>query len=185
MSTVLKTVSLKLYPEVADRFEALSQQAEAATKGAFLETLLENYENPRKQTVKDPDDAHTIFRLQGEADLQTETIRKLQEELQKAHEAIESMEAQPPVEKIVEVEKQLAEGEFAVKPHPFVMHLIDDCCKLQTQKTGKQVTPSRFLQELFWNHMQNPRANHLPRIYTASELAALQKKFTEKQPADV
>lgn len=185
MSTVLKTVSLKLYPEVADRFEALCQQAEAATKGAFLETLLENYENPRKQTVKDPDDAHTIFRLQGEADLQAETILQLQADLEKAQTTIAELETRPPVEKIVEVEKQLTEGEFAVKPHPFVMHLIDDCCKLQTQKTGKQVTPSRFLQELFWNHMQNPRANHLPRIYTASELAALQKKFTEKQPADV
>lgn len=185
MSTTLKTISLKLYSEVAERFEALSQQAEASTKGAFLETLLENYENPRKQVVKDPEDAHTIFRLQGEVQLHTETISQLREQLHQLQSQYEVLSAQSPVEKIVEVEKQLDEGEFTVKPHPFLMHLINDCCTLQSKKTGKEISPARFLQELFWNHMQNPRANHLPRVYTSSELAELQKKFTEKPTSDV
>lgn len=180
MTAILKSISLKVYPEVAERFEALCQQAEAPTKGAFFETLIENFENPRKVTTKDPDDEHTIFRLNGEVTLLTETNQQLKTDLEAANEALMN---QQPIEreviKEVEVERPLDEGEFIVKPHPFIMHLINECCALQSKKTGKEVSPSRFLQELFWNHMQNPRANHLPRIYTASELTALQKKFTE------
>jgi len=69
MEGTLQTLQIKAYQEVIDRFNLLLSEAETAsgtrttTRGQFLETLLENYENPRKVNIRE-DTAETLSRLE-------------------------------------------------------------------------------------------------------------------------
>lgn len=204
-------ITIKTTAEIRDAFNDLKELLEAGTSSEVLKILLDTYNHPRKIEVSKPEDleriknleltygdlraayekqkeANDLLRAEKQDLLDTvdknrldfeEAIGRFEKEKQELNRALEERPAE-----VVEVEKPLLPTQLLIELHPVVLDLVNECAALESQRKKKDVSPSRFLGELFWNDVQNPSANHLPRTYSSAELRARVNRYnSQNEPA--
>jgi hypothetical protein len=180
----LEVLSVKVYPEVKQKFTELFELAETGTQGSFVELLLEHFENPRKIEVEKEENVQLINSLKQrnselEIDLEAIEVTRVEQEneIEQLNIKIAELEGREP-EKI-EIEKKLEANQFIITAHPFIAEILNEICTLESKRKKQEIKPERLLLELFWNVIQNPTVNHLPKVYTSSELRMKMKKHEQ------
>ena len=67
------------------------------------------------------------------------------------------------------------EGAIIVKPNPVSLHFL----KEMAEKTKTE--PGKILEKLFFDDLQNPRANNLPYTVTASRIREVLNELKPKE----
>jgi len=165
----MESLQLKLYKETKDLYEKLREESDTKTADQFLASLLENYQNPRKITIPNPDNRITITRLE-------ETYNQLQDENDRMQKKITELtayaeELQQAVESAV-----LPADMITVRLDPFTRHLLDVCSEMETKRTGSEVTHGDILTMLFRYQVKDGPGDYLPRRWSNSELRRIHEE---------
>lgn len=160
-------------------FGELAYEAGATTSRSFVETLMDAYQNPHE----DADSAATIIAMEKQiADLKGE-IAAYEATQQNEEAEIEDLklqlatarnEANDNAAKAQKIETD-TEGCIIIKPNPVSSYFLNE----MAEKTG--TTPGAILERLFFDSIQNPRANHLPYTVEPGRIRKVMEELKQKQ----
>ena len=172
-------INLSPGSETHRRFAQLMREAGAATARAFIETLMDAYQNPHE----DAESAETIIAMEKQIDGLTVKIAAYEVEKKNNEAKIEDLkmqlatarnEANDNAAKAQQIQTS-TEGCIIVKPNPVVAFFLNE----MAQKQG--TTPAKILERLFIDDLQNPRANNLPYSVTASRIREVMDELKQQQ----
>lgn len=172
-------INLSPGSETHRRFAQLMREAGAATARAFIETLMDAYQNP----PEDADSAATIIAMEKQiGDLKGEIAaheatrqnQELEIEDLKLQLATARNEANDNAAKAMQIQTS-TEGCIIVKPNPVSAYFLNEMA--EKEKT----TPAKILERLFIDDLQNPRANNLPYTVESSRIREVMKELKNNQ----
>lgn len=179
-------INLSPGSETHRRFAQLMREAGAATARAFIETLMDAYQNP----PEDADSAATIIAMEKQIGKLTTENKTYGEMIQTKDEKISDLEAkldeanrtanenavngQGKQAQIENLQKQM-EGAIILKPNPVSAYFLNEMA--EKEKT----TPGKILERLFIDDLQNPRANNLPYTVESSRIREVMKELKNNQ----
>lgn len=172
-------INLSPGSETHRRFAQLMREAGAATARAFVETLMDAYQNP----PEDADSAATIIAMEKQiADMKGEIAaheatrqnQELEIEDLKQQLATARNEANDNAAKAMQIQTS-TEGCIIVKPNPVSAYFLNEMA--EKEKT----TPAKILERLFIDDLQNPRANNLPYTVESSRIREVMKELKNNQ----
>ncbi|MEI6574787.1 MAG: hypothetical protein WCO63_01260 [Bacteroidota bacterium] len=188
----MEVIQIKVYPEAKATYEKLRAESDAATAGAFFDTLMEAYQHPRKIEVSKPEDLATIAHL-------TETFDQLQDKQNGLLQEIESLRHQ--VEENAVLQTRISELEAAadeliaaaesaaipsdclvVKFDKMEMALLAEMAGIETKRVGKEVSPQIVVNRLVYHQIVDGPGDWLPRTYTRRELVAKNAELHKPTP---
>lgn len=146
------------------RFARLLAASGAPSARAFVEILLDAYENP----VAGTDNTSVVESLRNEiAEMKVEAMgkdRKIEDLEQRLSDAIN--DAKDGLGKQLQLEELMerTDGAIIIKPHPVTAHFLNE----MAERTGS--TPARILESLYLADLQNPTVNNLPYTVTSREI---------------
>ena len=173
-------INLSPGSETHRRFAELMRETGAMTARSFVEMLMDSYQSPHT------DNSEAIAQLQSEKDElnntchnqeitiaeQKEEIADLKEKLEAANKtanenATNGLGKQLQIE---ELQKKL-DGAVIVKLNPVSRFFL-------AEMAGKtQVPPEKILEKLFFDDLQNPRANNLPYTVSGSRIREVMEEL--------
>lgn len=172
-------INLSPGSETHRRFAQLMREAGAAKARAFIETLMDAYQNP----PEDADSAATIIAmekqigdLKGEIAAYEATQQNNEAEIDdlKLQLATARNEANDNAAKAMQIQTS-TEGCIIVKPNPVSAYFLNEMA--EKEKT----TPAKILERLFIDDLQNPRANNLPYTVESSRIREVMKELKNNQ----
>lgn len=172
-------INLSPGSETHRRFAQLMREAGAATARAFIETLMDAYQNP----PEDADSAATIIAMEKQIKDLNVHIDRLNVELGEKEGNIDDLklqlatarnEANDNAAKALKIETA-TEGAIIVKPTPVSAYFLNEMAEKQ------QTTPAKILERLFIDDLQNPRANNLPYTVESSRIREVMKELKNNQ----
>lgn len=184
-----KPFTVRIYQEDIDRFERLASEMDVNTNGGAFRNLMDFYENPPKNIVRDnPVLVQRNAELEAEIEAKANEITELRAKLDAANNTINSngeagTRLQLEIDRLKEENNTLRTtpqqspyyvgGELPAVP----MYFLHKMAKLQSAKDKKERTPFWILANNFIQDLQNPLSNHLPMIVSSDELRAAQKDY--------
>lgn len=172
-------INLSPGSETHRRFGELAYEAGATTSRSFIETLMDAYQNP----PKDSDSATTIISMEQQiADLKSE-IASYEATQQNNEAEIEDLklqlatarnDANDNAAKAQQIQTA-TEGAIIVKPNPVSAYFLNEMA--EREKT----TPAKILERLFIDDLQNPRANNLPYTVSSSRIREVMDELKPQQ----
>lgn len=172
-------INLSPGSETHRRFGELAYEAGATTSRSFIETLMDAYQNP----PKDSDSATTIISMEQQiADLKSE-IASYEATQQNNEAEIEDLklqlatarnDANDNAAKAQRIQTA-TEGAIIVKPNPVSAYFLNEMS--EREKT----TPAKILERLFIDDLQNPRANNLPYTVSSSRIREVMDELKPQQ----
>ena len=172
-------INLSPGSETHRRFGELAYEAGATTSRSFIETLMDAYQNP----PKDSDSATTIISMEQQiADLKSE-IASYEATQQNNEAEIEDLklqlatarnDANDNAAKAQQIQTA-TEGAIIVKPNPVSAYFLNEMS--EREKT----TPAKILERLFIDDLQNPRANNLPYTVSSSRIREVMDELKPQQ----
>lgn len=184
-----KPFTVRIYQEDIERFERLASEMDVNTNGGAFRNLMDFYENPPKNIVKDnPVLVQRNAELEAEIEAKANEITELRAKLDAANNTINSngeagTQLQLEIDRLKEENEALKAGEqhspyYVGGELPAVpMHFLHKMAKLQSAKDKKERTPFWILANNFIQDLQNPLSNHLPMIVSSDELRKAQKDY--------
>ena len=184
-----KPFTVRIYQEDIERFERLASEMDVQTNGGAFRNLMEFYENPPKNIVKDnPVLVQRNAELEAEIEAKANEITELRAKLEAANNTINSngeagTKLQLEIDRLKEENEALKAGEqhspyfVGGELPPVPMHFLHKMAKLQSAKDKKERTPFWILANNFIQDLQNPLSNHLPMIVSSDELRKAQKDY--------
>ena len=172
-------INLSPGSETHRRFAQLMREAGAATARAFIETLMDAYQNP----PEDADSAATIIAMEKQIKDLNVHIDRLNVELGEKEGNIDDLkqqlatarnEANDNAAKAQKIQTD-TEGAIIVKPNPVSAYFLNEMA--EKEKT----TPAKILERLFIDDLQNPRANNLPYTVESSRIREVMKELKNNQ----
>ena len=176
-------INLSPGSETHKRFARLMKENGSTTTRSFIDVLMDAYENQPNDLTALEDLNRQLADLRSEnaayeATLQNKEleISELKEQLQNAqNESNENANRGTRQQlEIDDLQKQL-EGAIIVKPNPVSRYFLDE----MAEKTKTE--PGKILEKLFFDDLQNPRANNLPYTVTASRIREVLNELKPKQ----
>lgn len=161
-------INLSPGSETHRRFGELAYEAGATTSRSFIETLMDAYQNP----PKDSDSAATIIAMEKQIDDLKGEIASYEATQQNNEAEIEDLklqlstarnDANDNAAKAQQIQTA-TEGAIIVKPNPVSAYFLNEMAEKQ------QTTPAKILERLFIDDLQNPRANNLPYTVSSSRI---------------
>lgn len=153
------------------RFALLYGQTGFTSPRQFVSLLLDLYE--RRCQLGDAEQLNRrMAQLEAEKEAAAAESRQLEQQLAELQEKYEtacreaSTQAESSLGKHLQLEemKQQMEGAVVLKPNPVVAFFLNE----MAEKEGTQ--PSKILEKLFIDDLQNPRSNNLPYTVTGSRI---------------
>ena len=172
-------INLSPGSETHRRFAQLMREAGAATARAFIETLMDAYQNP----PEDADSAATIIAMENQIDDLNGKIAGYEATQQNNEAEIAQLkldlatarnEANDNAAKAQQIQTS-TEGAIIVKPNPVSAYFLNEMA--EKEKT----TPAKILERLFIDDLQNPRANNLPYTVESSRIREVMKELKNNQ----
>lgn len=179
-------INLSPGSETHKRFAQLMKENGATTTRGFIEVLLDVYE--KSATIAD--NSATIAELKdrltsviAEKDALNNTCQSQEAEISELKERLEEANNQANANaenglgkqlQLDELQKQM-EGAIIVKPNPVSLYFL----KEMAEKTKTE--PGKILEKLFFDDLQNPRANNLPYTVTASRIREVLNELKPKE----
>lgn len=184
-----KPFTVRIYQEDIDRFERLASEMDVNTNGGAFRNLMEFYENPPKNIVRDnPALIQKVAEFEAEIEAKANEITELRAKLDAANNTINSngeagTQLQLEIDRLKEENEALKAGEkhspyyVGGELPPVPMHFLHKMAKLQSAKDKKERTPFWIMANNFIQDLQNPLSNHLPMIVSSDELRKAQKDY--------
>ena len=172
-------INLSPGSETHRRFAQLMREAGAATARAFIETLMDAYQNP----PEDADSAATIIAMENQIDDLNGKIAGYEATQQNNEAEIAQLkldlatarnEANDNAAKAQQIQTS-TEGAIIVKPNPVSAYFLNEMA--EKEKT----TPAKILERLFVDDLQNPRANNLPYTVESSRIREVMNELKQQQ----
>ncbi|MBR3699198.1 MAG: hypothetical protein IKM85_06695 [Bacteroidales bacterium] len=172
-------INLSPGSETHRRFAQLMREAGAATARAFIETLMDAYQNP----PEDADSAATIIAmdkqigdLKGEIAAYEATQQNDKAEIEDLNKQLATArnEANDNAAKAQKIQTD-TEGCIILKPNPVSAYFLNEMA--EKEKT----TPGKILERLFIDDLQNPRANNLPYTVSGSRIREVMDELKNNQ----
>lgn len=172
--------------ETADRFLAVRNGTYAVTYEEIVKILLDNYENP----PQDDGSAATIAKLKqrieeleqdnlgyrSEEDNYKHQISELEAKLDTArNEANANAESAMGDQLQLEELRKRTEGAIVLKPNPVTGYFLNE----MAEKEGTD--PGKILERLFFDDLQNPRANNLPYTVSPSRIREVMEELKKTE----
>lgn len=184
-------INLSPGSETHRRFAELMRETGALTARSFVEMLMDSYTSPHT------DNSEAIERLQNQAnklseevtashnliEKQDQEIADLKAKLETAQKeandnAVNGLGQQSQIEFLQEQNASLQkhiEGAIIVQPNPVSRYFLDEMA-------SKTNTPAdKILEKLFFEDLQNPRANNLPYTVTSSRIEKVMDELKKRQ----
>lgn len=188
-SPTAKPFTVRIYQEDIERFDRLASEMDVQTKGGAFVNLMDFYENPPKNIVKDnPVLVQRNAELEAEIETKANEITELRAKLDAANNTINS-NGETGTQLQLEIDRLKAENEAlkAGEKHspyyiggelpPVPYFYASKMARLQSQKDKQERTPFYILANNFIQDLQNPLSNHLPIIVSSDELRAAQADY--------
>lgn len=172
-------INLSPGSETHRRFGELAYEAGATTSRSFIETLMDAYQNP----PKDSDSAATIIAMEKQIDDLKGEIASYEATQQNNEAEIEDLklqlatarnDANANAAKAQQIQTA-TEGAIIVKPNPVSAYFLNEMAEKQ------QTTPAKILERLFIDDLQNPRANNLPYTVSSSRIREVMDELKPQQ----
>ncbi|MBO7469708.1 MAG: hypothetical protein J6T81_06215 [Bacteroidales bacterium] len=188
-SPTAKPFTVRIYQEDIDRFERLASEMDVQTNGGAFRNLMDFYENPPKNIIKDnPVLMQRNAELEADIEARANEITELRAKLDAANNTINSnneagTQLQLRIEELETENRRLKAGEqhspyyVGGELPPVPMYFLNKMAKLQSAKDKKARTPFWILANNFIQDLQNPLSNHLPMIVSSDELRKAQKDY--------
>lgn len=145
------------------RFAQLMRENGCATARAFVEALMDAYENQ-------PDDLEALDELRR----QTEELRTENQAYDATCQNLE-LDVERLKQELV-LARSEADARIVIEPNPVVAHFLDEMAEKQ------HTTPGKILERLFLDDLQNPRANNLPYTVSSARVREVMEELKPKQP---
>lgn len=188
-SPTAKPFTVRIYQEDIERFDRLASEMDVQTKGGAFVNLMDFYENPPKNIVKDnPVLVQRNAELEAEIETKANEITELRAKLDAANNTINS-NGEAGTQLQLEIDRLKAENEAlkAGEKHspyyiggelpPVPYFYASKMARLQSQKDKQERTPFYILATNFIQDLQNPLSNHLPMIVSSEELRKAQEEY--------
>jgi predicted nuclease with TOPRIM domain len=174
--------NLKAYQETIDLFTRLLEESDAQTKGKFFETLLENYQNPRKvdlnpeneKLIQNQKEQIEILTNQGlsldEKNIQFETdCINLKEAYQKLLNEFNALNSQ-------DITTKLSDDQVIMNLVPHVKFFVN-AILIEYAKRSRPTTAGEMLKNLFWNYILRGPGDYLPVVYSTTYVRGVLEQF--------
>ncbi len=188
----MEVIQIKVYPEAKATYEKLRAESDAATAGAFFDTLMEAYQHPRKIEVSKPEDLATIAHL-------TETFDQLQDKQNGLLQEIETLRHQVEENAVLQTriseleaaaDELIAAAESSLIPSDCIvvrfdvmeMEILKQLSAIETKRVGKEVTAATILNRLFFHQIVDGPGDWLPRKYSQRELSIINAELHKPTP---
>lgn len=184
-----KPFTVRIYDDDIERFNHIASEMDVQTNGGAFRNLMDFYENPPKNIVKDnPVLVQRNAELEAEIEAKANEITELRAKLEQAQKDLNSngetgTQLQLEIDRLKEENEALKAGEqhspyfVGGELPPVPMHFLHKMAKLQSAKDKKERTPFWILANNFIQDLQNPLSNHLPMIVSSDELRKAQKEY--------
>lgn len=185
----LTPLTVKLHPETLELYKRLLNEDASETADQFMNTLLENFQNPRKIQVSKQEDQERIQFLEKSLQQLQEEINILrdaepvsneadQARIQELEHKVFLVESENAILKNVEPGQKIPENAVILMLNPAMMDLVDICVNKAIVKSKKEFTRVDIFMNLFWEAVSTGRAS-LPVIFSSSEITQVLKKHKE------
>lgn len=172
-------INLSPGSETHQRFARLMRSTSALTSRAFVDMLMDVYENPKS----DPSITEDIQKFHNHIDELNAEIGNYQNQLHGKEDEIADLklqlaaarnDANENAAKAQQIQTS-TEGCIIIKPNPVVAYFLNEMA--QHEKT----TPAKILERLFVDDLQNPRANNLPYTVESSRIREVMNELKQQQ----
>lgn len=184
-----KPFTVRIYQEDIERFDRLASEMDVQTNGGAFRNLMDFYENPPKNIVKDnPVLVQRVSDLEAEVESKANEIVDLRSKLDQAKQDLNTnsetgTQLQLRIEQL-EAENEALKSSAKHSPYyiggelpPVAYFYATKMARLQSQKDKQERTPFWILANNFIQDLQNPLSNHLPMIVSSEELRKAQEEY--------